>query len=183
MTMQQTPKTPQPYDSSFNDLPVLWDVDFGYTQLEHVNEYTDARITVRVFCYDVDGNITAVQGKHSAHCYYIPGGGVEDGETLEQAAIREALEESGDTITDLQPIARFINRSRGERVYDIYFFTAKIAGKGHPTTTQLNELNKEVIYLHQQELIELFAKQYRNYTGDSQSSVSKYILEKLILKI
>jgi len=43
---------------------------------------------------ETDSNILMVQNKHSGR-WTLPGGTVEDGETLEMAAIREAKEETG----------------------------------------------------------------------------------------
>lgn len=42
----------------------------------------------------------------------IPAGGIEDGETIQEAAIREALEETGYTVTEPRPICTF-NPSNG----------------------------------------------------------------------
>lgn len=43
-----------------------------------------------------NGAIALIKRRREGHTYYVfPGGGVEDGETLEQAAIRETWEELG----------------------------------------------------------------------------------------
>jgi ADP-ribose pyrophosphatase YjhB (NUDIX family) len=176
------PEIPKPFDDSFENLPTFWDVEFGF---EVADDFviTETRTTVRVFCFDQDGNISAVEGKHNPGGYYIPGGGVEGDETLEQAAIREAREESGDIIANLKPIMRYLNRfPRSRKFYDIYIFTADIIEKGDPTTTQASELNKGVKYLQPKDFIKLLGDQFERDNLDSQSFVTKYALENFLLE-
>jgi 8-oxo-dGTP diphosphatase len=55
--------------------------------------------------------------------YVVPGGGVEDGETLEQAAVREALEELGVHVA-LGPLAATVERAGRPQ----HYFLATIVG-------------------------------------------------------
>jgi 8-oxo-dGTP pyrophosphatase MutT (NUDIX family) len=52
------------------------------------------RRAVRVIAFDTDGKIALVHAKIRNY-YTLPGGGVEEGETLEEGAIREVKEEAG----------------------------------------------------------------------------------------
>jgi 8-oxo-dGTP diphosphatase len=71
-----------------------------------------------------EDTIALIERQRSGRCYYIfPGGGVEPGETLEEAAVREAAEELGLVVT--------IGRHVAEAVYQTYilhFFLATPIG-------------------------------------------------------
>jgi 8-oxo-dGTP pyrophosphatase MutT (NUDIX family) len=53
------------------------------------------RIARIAFCIFKEGQILMVESEHSTSGWSLPGGGVNPGETLEQAAVREAWEEAG----------------------------------------------------------------------------------------
>ena len=73
-----------------------------------------------------DGKVALIE-RHRAgkHYYVFPGGGADDGETPEQAAIREMEEETGLRVT--------INRKVAEIHFDLstqhYFLVEKIGGE------------------------------------------------------
>ena len=48
-----------------------------------------------------DQQVLLVKHAYAPYCWYIPGGGVKKGETLEQAMRREAAEEAGATLGDV----------------------------------------------------------------------------------
>lgn len=55
--------------------------------------------------------------KQGRHYYAFPGGGVDEGETDEQAAIREAEEELGIQVKVLQKAATILRAGRRDQVY------------------------------------------------------------------
>jgi mutator protein MutT len=60
------------------------------------------------------------------HYYSFPGGGVDEGETPEQAAVREALEELGIEVTIKQKVA---NVQRGYKSRQFYFLVEQTGGE------------------------------------------------------
>jgi ADP-ribose pyrophosphatase YjhB (NUDIX family) len=55
--------------------------------------------------------------------WYIPGGAVEHNESLEDAVRREALEEAGATLHDLQLFGAYTNQERGKCDHVIVYLT------------------------------------------------------------
>jgi 8-oxo-dGTP pyrophosphatase MutT (NUDIX family) len=80
------------------------------------------RIARIAFCIFKEGQILMVESEHSTSGWSLPGGGVNPGETLEQAAVREAWEEAG-AVIELGPrLLEYIAWSG----HPEYFFTARL---------------------------------------------------------
>lgn len=67
------------------------------------------RLTARVLLFDADGRLLLMRGRlpgkpPESAAWFTVGGGVEPGETLAQAAIREIAEETGLTGVELGPV-------------------------------------------------------------------------------
>jgi 8-oxo-dGTP diphosphatase len=60
------------------------------------------------------------------HYYIFPGGGVDEGESVEQAAIREAMEELGIEVAIRQKVA---NVQLGYKSRQFYFLVEQISGE------------------------------------------------------
>jgi 8-oxo-dGTP pyrophosphatase MutT (NUDIX family) len=88
----------------------------------------------------IEDNKLALIERHRAgkHYFAFPGGGVDEGETPEQAAIREAEEELGILVEIKQKVAEvFFN---GNTQY--YFLAEKLSGKfGSGTGEEFDEYN------------------------------------------
>ena len=76
----------------------------------------------------IEDNKVALIERHRAgmHYFVFPGGGVDEGETPEQAAIREAMEELGIEVAIKQKVAEV---HLGRKSRQIYFLVEQIGGK------------------------------------------------------
>lgn len=77
----------------------------------------------------IDNSIVLIQRCNPPHGWALPGGFVDYGENLETAAMREALEETGLTITNLKQFRAYSDPERDPRQHTIsYVFTANAEG-------------------------------------------------------
>ncbi len=70
--------------------------------------------------------------------YMSPGGGVEEGETLEECCIRELREETGIQVEPIKPFIT-INEYCFETLYNSNYFLCKKTGESEPSLTE-NEI-------------------------------------------
>jgi 8-oxo-dGTP pyrophosphatase MutT (NUDIX family) len=107
--------------------------------------YSFSRKAVRVVLFDKDNNVALgyipAQGSKS-EWYSMMGGGIDEGETVEEALIREALEETGCKMKNIQEIGIVEERGIGHKEWgkffqENYYFTAEVDGdKGNPMFTE-----------------------------------------------
>jgi nucleoside triphosphatase len=111
--------------------------------------------TVGVFIFNQQGEVLLLQSHKWPGLYVVPGGHVELGERLEEAAIREAKEETGLDIYDLE----FINFQ--QFIYDPAFWKQRhfiffdYAAKTDSTQVALNSEAQEFIWIEPGEALKL----------------------------
>ena len=76
----------------------------------------------------IQGNKVALIERHRAGLNYFvfPGGGVDDGESPEQAAVRETMEELGVQVDIKQKVAEIV---LGQKSRQIYFLVEQVGGE------------------------------------------------------
>jgi len=91
------------------------------------------RTSVRAIVVDADKKIGLLYSSRFGF-YEFPGGGVERGETTEQAVVRECKEEAGCTVQIICEVGRTIEMRKASRqVTKVYCYIVKVVGpKGEP---------------------------------------------------
>jgi nucleoside triphosphatase len=116
--------------------------------------------TVGVFIFNQQGKLLLLQSHKWPGVYVVPGGHVELGERLDEAAVREAKEETGLDIYDLE----FINFQ--QFIYDPAFWKQRhflffdYAAKTNSTEVVLNDEAQTYIWIESKEALELELDSY-----------------------
>lgn len=91
------------------------------------------RHAARIVLLDESGQVAIIHVEKSNY-YKIPGGGVEEGEDFEAAALREAAEESGCNCEIIQPLGKIETDLPDWKLHDISRgFIAKVIGEKSQT--------------------------------------------------
>jgi 8-oxo-dGTP diphosphatase len=78
-----------------------------------------------------DGRVALIERHRAGLDYFVfPGGGVDEGETYEQAAVREAMEELGIQVAIKQKVAEIQMASKSHQVYFLVEQTGGEFGTG-----------------------------------------------------
>lgn len=105
---------------------------------EFGNQVAGVEYPERIGAYGIvirDGKVLIEIGKLG---YFLPGGGIDDGETVEEALRREFVEETGYQLTSWKPLAHSVEYRNGpEEGYRqkkvCHFFLVELGEKGEPT--------------------------------------------------
>ena len=120
--------------------------------------------TVGIFIFNPAGEILLLESHKWPRAYVVPGGHVELGERLEEAAVREAKEETGLDVYDL----KFINFQ--QFIYDPAFWKRRhfiffdFAAKTEETDVELNDEAQKYIWVRPEAALDL---QLDSYTKNS----------------
>lgn len=127
--------------------------------------------TVGIFIFNQQGKLLLLQSHKWPGAYVVPGGHVELGERLEEAAVRETKEETGLNIYDLE----FINFQ--EFIYDPAFWKQRhfiffdFSAKTDSTEVKLNDEAQAYIWIEPKEALNLELDSY------TRTSVEAYLKE------
>jgi nucleoside triphosphatase len=116
--------------------------------------------TVGIFIFNQDGEVLLLESHKWPDAYVVPGGHVELGERLEEAAVREAREETGLDIYDLE----FINFQ--QFIYDPAFWKHRhfiffdFAAKTKGIDVMLNDEAQRFIWVMPEEALMLNLDEY-----------------------
>lgn len=128
--------------------------------------------TVGVFIFNTNGELLLLKSHKWPGKYVVPGGHVELGERIEEAAIREAKEETGLDIYDLE----FINFQ--QFIYDPAFWKQRhfiffdYACKTDDTKVILNDEAEEYVWIDPHAALRLSLDTY------TRTSIEKYLEKK-----
>lgn len=101
----------------------------GFEEAVYRNPVPTVDVIVEV---DAKG-IVLIRRRNPPHGWAIPGGFVDDGESLEAAAVREAREETGLDVTLLGQLHTYSRPDRDPRQHTIStVFMARATGQPHP---------------------------------------------------
>ncbi|MES2224043.1 MAG: NUDIX domain-containing protein [Patescibacteria group bacterium] len=126
------------------------------------------RIAVRCIVLDDQDNIALCGTKYKL----LPGGGVDEDESLEQAVIRECLEEIGCNVEIIKTIGITEEyRDVIKRHQITHCFVARLVGeKGTPQTTQDDEQDMKVYWHSIDEALEIFDREITSIPFESYNS-------------
>jgi len=114
----------------------------------------------RTVIYDKDYLFALIDVRNGEY-FKIPGGGIEEGETTIQAAIREAKEETGCDIKIIKKIGenKIVNQSQDVIYHSVCFLAKKIKQKREPAFDDWEKINNmKVIWVNIKQAISLFKK-------------------------
>ena len=130
-----------------------------------VENYRNPFPTVDVII-ELEGGIVLIQRKNPPYGWALPGGFVDYGESLEEAAIREAKEETSLNVELISQLGAYSDPDRDPRQHNIsVVFVARNKGKGKPAASDdalevgifdADSLPKELAFDHSKILKDYF---------------------------
>ena len=138
-------------------LAEISDKTVGLGPKESLGTQYELRKSARVILLNEAGEI-ALQHLQNYNFYKLPGGGVDTGETIEQAAKREVQEEVGCDCEIIRPIGVVIEyREKYKLIHISYCFEAKVVGPITAPAFEENEIKagQANIWINPEKLLEL----------------------------
>lgn len=141
---------------------------FAEHETEQTCEEFYLRSTVKIILFDQNMKLALVGVRYRL----LPGGGVEKGESIEEAAKRECLEEVGCHVEIKKEIGFTEEyREKIQRHQTTHFLLANVLGeKGLPQTTQEDEQGMQVEWYGLDEALKLLERQVVDISPESYHS-------------
>ncbi len=136
-------------------LAEISDKSLGLDDIEILGQEYTLRKSARAVLINDEGLI-ATQYLNKYEYHKLPGGGVELGETIEEALKREVLEEVGCECEIIQPLGITIGyRNKYKMLHISYGFAAKVAGEIGNTALEAGEIEEgqETMWLEPEKLL------------------------------
>ncbi len=129
---------------------------FPNTEPYEVDDSWEDRVTVKMIVFDNDNNIAL----YGIRYLLLPGGGVEEGETMEEAVKRECLEEIGCKVEVIKEIGFTREfRLKTKRKQETHCFVTKVIGdKGEPHSEQEDERKAKIEWMDINDALTLLKK-------------------------
>lgn len=120
-----------------------------------------------------DGNKILLSHELNTGVYLIPGGGIEEGESLEDCCKREIREETGYEIKVGKPLF-VVNEHFRNMLYVSNYFLCDIIGKGEQSLTE-NEIEHGVVpeWVETEKALEIFGS-YGDYAAIDEEIEGQY---------
>ncbi len=116
---------------------------------------------------EIGGGIVLVERKNSPHGWALPGGFVDYGESFEQAAVREAREETGLEVVLVRQFHTYSNPDRDERLHTastVFIATASGVPRGADDAVQAkiftNDNQPELVFDHESILDDYYKNRF-----------------------
>ena len=127
------------------------------------------------------GNEMLISHELNSGWYLIPGGGLEEGETLEACCLREIEEETGVIVDILNPLL-CLREHYEDWLYISYYFLCSPTGQGKQALTEA-EAHRGLVaeWMDQQKALEIFSR-HEEYAATSEEKRGSYQREYTALK-
>lgn len=147
--------------------------------IQYAKIYTDPPEKERVGCRAiiVQGNKVLLSLEERKDVYMSPGGGLEEGETLEECVVRELSEETGYKVKVIKPFVK-VNEYCYETLWVNNYFICEIEGECERHLTESEIYNRvKPVWLEIEKAIEIFGE----YNSKTVDHASLYLREYTVL--